>query len=750
MMGEVSISFEAIAVIVSKALLHTLWQGAILALLLAAVFMLVSTTRARVRYGLACLALALLPVMMAVNVAVSLPNTPPISGTGEDYAAATAEPGVNAGETGTGMERSAPGETIRTFDTDVPPLSFWAFVFWAAGMFALTMYRLAGWFHARWFVRQGILPPEPEWQQRFNELCCRLRVSRPVQLLQSTIVKAPCVIGWVRPVVLMPVSAFTGLDDREIVALLAHELAHVRRWDVLVNYLQMATETLLFFNPAAWWISRQITVEREHCCDDIAVAACADRACYIRALTGLEQLRRAEPSLALAAAGGSLLRRVRRLLEVPMHKTPLPRVGPSGVMALSGAIFALALLATGALTTQPAMADPDQDEVETVESVEPEKDDVEGRWDIEWAGRGRLQLDMRFARRHRCAIRLDEEEFVGLDYVSDARFELRREAGTFYFEGDFEHDDDEIWGDGTVVFRADEAYIEALKSIGVRVQSNREVLTLAIHDVSLDFIEGLHGLGYDRISTDELTSLHIHDVDPEYIKTLAALGYPDLDLDRMVEMRIHDVDPDYIRSFVELGLVDIPASRLVEMSIHDVTPALVAEMKELGYDHLSPSRLVEMSIHDVSPRYLRDMAESGYRHVSPSRLVEMRIHGVEPSWVRDLAELGYDDINPSKLVEMRIHDVETDDIRRFQDLGLKDLSPSRLVEFAIHDVTPYFVSELAELGYKDVSPSRLVEMKIHNVTPEFIRRLQRRGYDDLSPSELVEYRIHGVPRSHRR
>src|SRR5687768_2508429 len=122
-----------------------------------------------------------------------------------------------------------------------------------------------------------------------------------------------------RPVILLPASALTGLTTSQLELILAHELAHVRRFDYLVNLLQTIVETLLFYHPAVWWVSGRIRLEREHCCDDAAVAACGDVLSYARALTELEGLRGAMPALAMAATGGSLTERVRRLVDAPAH-----------------------------------------------------------------------------------------------------------------------------------------------------------------------------------------------------------------------------------------------------------------------------------------------------------------------------------------------------------------------------------------------------------------------------------------------
>jgi len=105
-----------------------------------------------------------------------------------------------------------------------------------------------------------------------------------VRLLISALVQVPTVIGWLRPVVLVPVGALSGLPAEYLEALLLHELAHVRRHDYLVNILQSVAEALLFYHPAVWWVSGHIRAERELCCDDVAVAVSGDALTYARAL----------------------------------------------------------------------------------------------------------------------------------------------------------------------------------------------------------------------------------------------------------------------------------------------------------------------------------------------------------------------------------------------------------------------------------------------------------------------------------
>ena len=154
---------------------------------------------------------------------------------------------------------------------------------------------------------------------------------------------APAVIGWVRPVILVPVAALSSLTIAQVDAILAHELAHIRRHDYLVNLFQTVAETLLFYHPAVWWLSGRLRLEREHCCDDVAVSISGDAVGYAEALAAIEA-RRSAPAFAMAAGGGSLVDRIRRILGVSSPSPSLTGwiVAPvlAGVLTLGAAALA--------------------------------------------------------------------------------------------------------------------------------------------------------------------------------------------------------------------------------------------------------------------------------------------------------------------------------------------------------------------------------------------------------------------------
>ena len=334
------------------ALVHSLWQCALAAVALALLLAIVPAPWARLRYALATATLVLtlaLPITTAVRVGEASPATP---GNGLATSAVASPPASDArpaartaSPEGATVEQETPRGYTPTspaiaalrlasrIRTALEPVLPWIVALWLASVLVLSARLAWGWIATRRLGAMGTRPAPVACMEALERLAARLRVSRPVRVLESAIVQVPAVLGWVRPVILLPASALTGLTPLQLDALLAHELAHVRRYDYLVNLIQSVIETLLFYHPAVWWISGRMRQEREHCCDDLAVAACGDAHFYAAALLGMERLRVTAPTLALTAAGGSLMDRVRRLVT-PAPAEILPR-WTAGVIAVT-------------------------------------------------------------------------------------------------------------------------------------------------------------------------------------------------------------------------------------------------------------------------------------------------------------------------------------------------------------------------------------------------------------------------------
>lgn len=208
----------------------------------------------------------------------------------------------------------------------------WLAAGWLAGVLILGLRLLGGAHFTRSLRRRGTAPLDPQWQSRLAQLCASAGINPGIRVVRSSVAIVPLVVGWLRPTVLMPAAVFTGLTTHQVELLLAHELAHVKRLDPLVNLFQAVVETLLFFHPVVWWLSRRIREERELCCDDLALSLCGGRAEYAQALLQLAETSSATPALALSSQGSPLLRRVHRILGLA---SPAGRLNTPGLLVVA-------------------------------------------------------------------------------------------------------------------------------------------------------------------------------------------------------------------------------------------------------------------------------------------------------------------------------------------------------------------------------------------------------------------------------
>jgi beta-lactamase regulating signal transducer with metallopeptidase domain len=334
-------------------LVHFLWQGAALGL---AVFLWLRVWRptAQARYAGGIVALAALlaaPVATFAWLARSLPDLrvepvalpagPPAGAVGVGRVPAaplTASPGLDTPGT-----RSEAGEVAAVAVVTA----------WALGVLLLSVRLTGGWILARRLVAGAAMPAAADVHAVAAVVARRLGLTRAVRVVESPAVSVPMLVGWARPVVLFPASALSGLSAEQVEALIAHELAHVRRHDYLVNILQSLVDTLLFYHPAVWFVSREVREAREQCCDDLAIGVC-DPVVYASALADLAAMS-GTPRLALAATDGSLVRRVRRILGQPRADCGpgVTWLGVLSVALVTGAVMPAAL--GSAATGQPDM-----------------------------------------------------------------------------------------------------------------------------------------------------------------------------------------------------------------------------------------------------------------------------------------------------------------------------------------------------------------------------------------------------------
>ena len=311
---------------VGWALIHFVWQGTLLALVLGAVRLVTPRGFARTRYIAGCVTLlAMLVAPAATTIRLAGPSQlSPAAQTARQPGDAVSPASADASLAISGDPWVLAIDDTRQRSMVVEPslLLPWLVLGWAVGVALCSMRLAGGWWQARRLVDIATRPVTAELEQMTKAISQRLRLTRSVRLLESARLSVPVVVGWLRPVLIVPAAVVGGLSPQQLEAVLAHELAHIRRHDYLVNLLQSAVETLLFYHPAVWWVSRTVRVEREHCCDDLAVMACGDAVLYARALTALETMRHHEMGVAMAVTGSPLLARIRRVLGVKPPARP--------------------------------------------------------------------------------------------------------------------------------------------------------------------------------------------------------------------------------------------------------------------------------------------------------------------------------------------------------------------------------------------------------------------------------------------
>ncbi|MFO0902363.1 MAG: carboxypeptidase regulatory-like domain-containing protein [Pirellulales bacterium] len=403
------------------ALVHFLWQGVALAMLLAVLLRLLRDRSAQSRYVSACLTLATMAVCPLATLAW-LPNaTPsPIARRNADAAPLAAAPSLGGEPAAVVIPPPEPLDATRlpadsnaalprdasVSRTDVrpPPVdthsqldplatdpahasSAWGdrlrpwlptlVVAWLFGVSYFSLRLTWSWRRVQRLRHEHTCRPSTELTALLDRLARHLAVARGIDLLESTLVEVPTVIGWLRPVILLPVSATTGLSTSQLEAILAHELAHIRRGDYLVNVAQSVIESLLFYHPVVWWVSGRIRQERENCCDDLASAMCGNPVEYAQALVRMEELRGLPSQVALTARGGDLLARVRRLIAIrePDRLSPWWVSGALSMFVASSIVAGLWFATADASVLQQVASDA-MDEKPEQERDATSKDDV--------------------------------------------------------------------------------------------------------------------------------------------------------------------------------------------------------------------------------------------------------------------------------------------------------------------------------------------------------------------------------------
>ncbi|MEM6379253.1 MAG: M56 family metallopeptidase, partial [Bacteroidota bacterium] len=295
--------------------LHSLWQGTLLALLVGVSAAFIKKQSARTRYWTALVGLGGL-LFWAIFTFVRIYQIP--------FSEVVWTSNVVFEETNNGLVISTASEGtgpwlpfLSYFEAHLPMIV----TCWLVGMSVFALRFLGGLAYIQQLKYQYNRPVDTKFELLLNQLSAKVKLKQKVSLVESTKIRVPMTIGHLKPIVLLPAGALLALSPAQVEAVLAHELAHIKRNDFLVNLFQSIVEVLFYYHPAVWWLSAQVRLERENCCDDIAVAACGDDLEYAKALLSLQEYAKSSPTFAMAFSNkkNHLLNRVKRILNHPIN-----------------------------------------------------------------------------------------------------------------------------------------------------------------------------------------------------------------------------------------------------------------------------------------------------------------------------------------------------------------------------------------------------------------------------------------------
>ena len=299
-------------------LLHSLWQGLVIMGIASLLMVILRQSRATARYVVLCAAMSLIVLSSVITFSLlySVPSAAAATEMTQPFAQlAVLSTEQAAGDTGPMIRlMETYGRNVSGFMEQNSHLMVLA---WFLGfMFFIARYA-GGLFYIGKLRKNSSAPGERGWQERATQLARQIGLRKAVRVLESSLIRVPVTVGYLKPVILIPMGMVSRIPPDQVEAILMHELAHIIRRDYLINLLQSLVEALFFYHPAIWWLSGRMRLERENICDDIALSQSKDPLTYIKALTTMEELTSRTPVMASAISGGKkqLLNRVRRMVQ---------------------------------------------------------------------------------------------------------------------------------------------------------------------------------------------------------------------------------------------------------------------------------------------------------------------------------------------------------------------------------------------------------------------------------------------------
>jgi bla regulator protein blaR1 len=481
---------------------------------------------------------------------------------------------------------------------------------------------------------------------RILEICYtlqeRLGLDRAIQFCECKWLQAPAVIGWFRPIVFLPMTALTGLSEDQLQAVIAHELAHIRRYDPFVNVFQICVETLLFYHPAVWWLNKRIRAEREHCCDEIAVEVSGNAVEYARALTLMEEWRSA-PALAMAANRGPLTERVFRVLGLTTLSSGIRGVGLTG----SVVCLAVALMAGNALLD---MAHPRTARASSIaQATAQQAPAASAQPAAKSAPAAKSSAAQSESPAPSSGSYIDQMKAAGLPNLTvDDLIGLRTQGVT-------------------------PEYVRAMHDLGFHPDADG-LIGMKVQGITPEYIKEVRDLGFNP-DEDQIIGMKVQGITPEYVRGMKEVGIEG-DADQIIGLKVQGVTPEYVREMRALGL-KVDADDIVGLKVQGVTPAYVQELQAQGFKP-SADDVVGMKVQGVTPEYIKEIRALGL-NPSSDDIVGMKVQGVTPEYIKTLQAAGFKP-NADDVIGAKVQGVTPEFIESARKHGFQNLTIEKLIE----------------------------------------------------------------------
>lgn len=613
-------------------LLHFVWQGAAL----AAVFAVANTLcrRATTRYALAVITLALMMAAPLITFRSLMRQNDPAVRYGARGASASAVKPVQG--VPVTARPSAPAPEIPASQ----PAGMLLFVeAWFLGVVLLSLRTAGGLFLIERMRRREVKPVARELYEKCLALQRKMGLERMIRYCECVRLEAPAVLGWFRPMVLLPARALTGLSEEQIEMILAHELAHIRRLDCFVNLFQIGMETLLFYHPAVWWVSQRIRTEREHCCDDEAVAICGDVVNYARALTLMEEWRTA-PSLLMAANRSPLSQRIARLLGMDGSAGRFRTAGLAvSVVCLAGAMLAgnaFLGVAHAALGSKAV-----------------------GNQALE---RGSLAVEQEQGSSSVIVVRPENASTTAKHFASTEQAGKDKEK-TKEKEQSASRDANQK-----------ESYLDAMEAAGFKNLTADELIAMKIQGVTPAYVKEIHDLEM-KPTPDEFVGMRVQGITPEYIREMRSIA-PNLSVDELIGMKVQGITPQYATEMRGLGLKTDP-DNLIGMKVQGITPEYVRGMQAIGVKP-DTEELIGMKVQGVTPEYVKAMQATGLKP-GVDELIGMKVQGITSEYVKSMQDAGFKNLDVDELIGAKVQGITPEFIEKARKHGFQNLTLDKLI-----------------------------------------------------------------------